>query len=391
MAVQRGKSKSLSDQRKKRILRARLYLLFILLLVAGCIWLIASALSQIKTVTELKIDSSAYQVLAALPSESELEQIKHEEEMKVEEEIFAPKDSYPIDMIIQTPYCVMYDVTDKTVLYSKNSEEKAYPASTTKILTAAVLMEYAKPDTIFKAGDEQDLVSPGSSLAMLNKGQSLLDRDMMLDGIMLPSGNDAAYCAAATVGRIIAENEELPADEAVNVFINKMNEKAAEIGCKGTNFTCPDGFHNDNHYTTAMDLLRITLHSKKYPEIAKSGEKSYRELEYLSGESIFWTNSNKLIQRDSENYYTYATGLKTGMTDQSGYCVVATAERFGHELILVCLGSETSAVRWNDTIALLDAGFAYIKDEDSRAEAVSEQTETEQENTEEASSDDAEQ
>ncbi|MCM1579655.1 MAG: hypothetical protein NC078_12750, partial [Ruminococcus sp.] len=331
----RRKKRYRSDESYRRKVRqGRFYLLLIGLLAGGCIWLTVSALSQIETVTELTVDASGYKVLAALPSQSEADAEKRAEEIKEENEIFEQKDSYPIDMIIQTPYCVMYDVQAREVLYSKNAEEKAFPASTTKILTAAVMMEYAPEDTIFEAGEEQALVNPGSSLAFLNEG-SRLDRDMMLDAIMLPSGNDAAYCAAAKVGRIIAENENLPAGEAVNVFVNKMNEKAAEIGCKNSSFTCPDGFHDDNHYTTAMDMLRITLHSQKYPEIASSGRKSYRELTYLTGENIFWNNSNKMIQPDSEYFYTYATGLKTGMTDMSGYCVVATAERFGHQLILV--------------------------------------------------------
>lgn len=363
MAKQRRRY-SPEEARRRKIRQGRLYIFLILVVLCGCIWLLFSALSQIKNVKELTVDASAYQVLAALPTQEELEAAQREEEIKIENEIFEQKDSYPIDMIIQTPYCVMYDVQGREVLYSKNAEEKAYPASTTKILTAAVMMENTDKDTVFEAGEEQNFVNPGSSLAFLNQG-SRLDRDMMLDAIMLPSGNDAAYCAAAVTGRIIAENEELPADEAVNVFINKMNEKAEEIGCKNSNFTCPDGFHNDNHYTTAMDLLRITLYSQDFKEIAASGNKAYRDLAYLSGEQIFWNNSNKLIQRDSENYYTYATGLKTGMTDMSGYCVVATAERFGHELIIVCLGSETSAIRWNDTIALFDAGFAYIKNNDN--------------------------
>lgn len=350
--------------KRQKVLKARLTLLGLLVLAAGGIWLLASALSQINTVTELTVDASEYQVLAALPTQSEIDQAQREEEMKIENEIFEQKDSYPIDMIIQTPYCVMYDVQGRQVLYSKNAEEKAYPASTTKILTASIMMEYTDKDTIFTAGDEQSLVQPGSSLAYLNVG-SQLDREMMLDAIMLPSGNDASYCAAAVTGRIIAGDETLPAEEAVNVFVNKMNEKAKEIGCKNTNFTCPDGFHNDNHYTTAMDLLRITLYSQNYPEIAASGKKTYREVEFLSGEYIYWNNSNKLIQPDSGDYYTYATGLKTGMTDYSGHCVVATAERFGHELIIVCLGSESAAVRWNDTRALFDAGFAYIRDSDN--------------------------
>ena len=350
--------------KRRRVLKARLTLLLILIILAGGIWLLVSVLTQIKTVTELTVDASGYTVLQALPSQSEYEDQKRQEELKVENEIFEQKDSYPIDMIIQTPYCVMYDVQGRQVLYSKNADEKAYPASTTKIMTAAMMMEYTDKDTIFKAGDEQKLVQPGSSLAYLNVG-SELDRDMILDAIMLPSGNDASYCAAAVTGRIIAGKDDLPADEAVNVFINTMNEKIKEIGCKNTNFTCPDGFHDDNHYTTAMDLLRMTLYSENFPEIAASGKKTYREVEFLTGEYIYWNNSNKLIQPDNDYYYPYATGLKTGMTDYSGHCVVATAERFGHELIIVTLGSENAAVRWNDTIALFDAGFAYIRNNDN--------------------------
>lgn len=355
---------SAAEARRRKAIQGWIYIILILLLFGGCLWLLASALSQIKTVQELIVDDSAYQVLAALPSQSEFEEQKREEERAVENEIFEQKDSYPIEMVIQTPYFVMYDVQGKQVLYAKNADERAFPASTTKILTAAVMMENTPDDIIFAVGDEQDLVMPGSSLAVLNKGQSRLDRDMMLDAIMIPSGNDAAYCAAAVTGRLMAENEDLSAKEAVNVFINKMNETAQEIGCTGTNFTCPDGFHDDNHYTTAMDLLRMTLYSEKFPQIAASGEKTYRELNYLSGESIFWNNSNKIIHPDSEYYYTYATGLKTGMTDMSGYCVVATAERFGHELIIVSLGSENSDLRWKEVIALFDAGFAYIRNND---------------------------
>ena len=359
-----GSPSSAQLAKRRRVLKARLTLLLVLIIIAGGIWLLVSVLTQIKTVTELTVDASGYTVLQALPSQSEYEDQKRQEELKVENEIFEQKDSYPIDMIIQTPYCVMYDVQGRQVLYSKNADEKAYPASTTKIMTAAMMMEYTDKDTIFKAGDEQKLVQPGSSLAYLNVG-SELDRDMILDAIMLPSGNDASYCAAAVTGRIIAGKDDLPADEAVNVFINTMNEKIKEIGCKNTNFTCPDGFHDDNHYTTAMDLLRMTLYSENFPEIAASGKKTYREVEFLTGEYIYWNNSNKLIQPDNDYYYPYATGLKTGMTDYSGHCVVATAERFGHELIIVTLGSENAAVRWNDTIALFDAGFAYIRNNDN--------------------------
>ncbi|MGN0667454.1 MAG: D-alanyl-D-alanine carboxypeptidase family protein [Huintestinicola sp.] len=350
--------------RRRRAIVSVLAVFFIFILLIVGVWQGGKAIASMNSVAQLTVEASSYTVLDALPSQSEVVAIMEEEARQVENAIFEPQESYPLDMIIQTPYFVVYDVQGKRVLYAKNAYEKCYPASTTKILTAAVMMAYTDEDQTFTAGDELDLVEPGSSLAYLNKG-SVLDREMMLDAIMLPSGNDASYCAAATVGRIIADNEELTPEEAVNVFINKMNETAAEAGCTGSNFTCPDGFHDDNHYTTAMDLLRITLYSEQFKEIAESGSKPFRDCTFLSGEEIWWTNSNKLIQEDSEYYYMYATGLKTGMTEHSGQCVVATAERFGHEVIIVCLGSENAAVRWNETTAMFDAAFAYIKNNDN--------------------------
>lgn len=355
---------SAAEVRRNRAIARKILLLLLLLLICLSVWFLANAIKKAKSEIALSVDASGYTTLAALPSESEAAKIEKEEQIKVENSIFEEKESYPIDMIIQSPYCVVYDVQGKRVLYAKDAWKRCYPASTTKIITAAVMLANTESDTLFTAGDEQSMVNEGSSLAYINVG-SVLDRDMILDAIMLPSGNDASYCAAAVTGRIIADNEKLTAEEAVDVFVNKMNEFAADAGCTDTNFTCPDGFHNDNHYTTAMDMLRMTLRSEDYPEIAASGAKTYRELDFVSGEHIWWNNSNKLIQSDSENYYMYATGLKTGMTDQSGHCVVATAERFGHEVIIVCMGSESSSVRWNDTIALFDAAFQYIRNNDA--------------------------
>ncbi|MBQ3918715.1 MAG: D-alanyl-D-alanine carboxypeptidase, partial [Oscillospiraceae bacterium] len=191
-----------------------------------------------------------------------------------------------------------------------------------------------------------------------------LDRDMILDAVMIPSGNDASYTAAATIGRILAGDkaEEISAKEAVQLFVDEMNKTAEEIGCKDTHFTCPDGFHDEDHYTTALDMLRITLYSEKFPEIAASGAKIYRNPDFLTGETVEWFNSNALLPEDNDYYYMYAKGLKTGMTDQAGYCVVATAQRFDHELIIVSMGAETQSIRWHNVIAMFDQGFSYIRD-----------------------------
>lgn len=270
------------------------------------------------------------------------------------------KDTYPIDMIIRSQYAIVYDVEADEVLYAKNAEEKCYPASTTKILTSAVVLNNVGEDFVFTVGDELDMVNEGSSLAMLSKGNQL-DTGMIIDGLMLPSGNDAAYCAAANVGRVLGNDENLSPAQAVQNFVDEMNRVAQNIGCTNTHFADPDGFHDDKHYTTVLDMLKITLYAEHFDRLNQAAATPYRYATFLTGEQASWENSNKLIQDYSDCYYMYATGMKTGMTDEAGYCVVATAKRFDHQIICIVFGAEASDIRWNDTIALLDAAFVQVR------------------------------
>lgn len=272
------------------------------------------------------------------------------------------REPYDVEMIIQSPYSIVYDATDEKVLYAKNAEEKCYPASTTKILTAAVILNNVPEDFIFTAGDELDMVNPGSSLAMITKGCQL-DVPTMIDALMLPSGNDASYIAAANVGRLLAGNEELPADRAVQEFMDEMNRTARRIGCEATHFSVPDGFHDEDHYTTVKDMLRISLYAMEFPALMESVAKTGITATFETGEQVWWTNSNQLLHDYSESYYMYANGMKTGMTDEAGHCVVATAERFGHDLVCIVFGSDSSSLRWNDTVALMDAAYVQIRKE----------------------------
>lgn len=290
-----------------------------------------------------------------------IDDIEIDEEL-VKYKIKQPKlrNEYPIDMIIRSEYAIVYDIQADEVLYAKNAEQQCYPASTTKILTAAVVLDNVADDFQFTAGDELDYVHPESSLAFVNKG-NILDLPTIIDAIMLPSGNDASYVAAANVGRVIAGNDMVTTEKAVQTFVDEMNRVAMYVGAENTHFTAPDGFHDDNHYTTVLDMLKITLYARQNPLLMKSAGKANEYATFISGEEISWENSNKLLQEYSDCYYMYANGLKTGMTDQSGYCVVATAERFEHDVVCIVFGSETSDIRWNDTIALLDAAFVQIR------------------------------
>lgn len=376
----KGKIYSAAKKRKRKaaLVLLRTFLIFVLIVGA------AVGLIQYSRTVEipLTVNSESYYMLEngtrTSVSEGEEEEEMWEEKEPETEDVFSDQSllkykipqpklraEYPIDMIIRSEYAIVYDVKADEVLYAKNADQKCYPASTTKILTASVMLDNIPEDFLFTVGDEQDLVNPGSSLAHVNKG-SILSREMIIDALMLPSGNDAAYAVAANAGRYIDGNDSLSPEAAVKTFVDEMNRTARYIGAGNTHFANPDGFHDDDHYTTVLDMLKVTLYAMKKPEIMESAAKTSRYAVFESGEEVSWENSNRLIQEYSDNYYYYATGMKTGMTDQAGYCVVATARRYDHDLVCIVFGAEASDIRWNDTIALMDAAFVKIHDREKR-------------------------
>lgn len=340
----------------------------------GVIALFAGVFALIKvgesTETTLNIDEAQYECLALQTDQTDVLEDDDTEigsasnvsdAKKIADLKLVIPENCAIDEKINSDYAVVYDADSNTILYAKNAEEKCYPASTTKILTSAVVLNNVPDkDFVFTVGDELDMVNPESSLAKLSKGNQL-DTEMMIDALMLPSGNDAAYCAAANLGRIIAKDDTISPKTAVQNFVDEMNRTALAIGCKNTHFSNPDGFHDDNHYTSLMDMLRITLYAEKFDMITNSAEKTDRYCKLLTGEELSWINSNKLIHSDSDCYYPYATGMKTGMTDQSGYCVVATTEHNDHHIVCLVFGAKYSDIRWNDTLTLLNDAYALYE------------------------------
>lgn len=254
---------------------------------------------------------------------------------------------------------VLFDETHDTVLYSVNPDTRCYPASLTKLMTAAIACRYCSPDTIFTVGSEISLVQFGSSLAYLEAGQQL-NFSTILDALLLPSGNDAAYTIAVRVGRIAAGDETLDDAAAVSVFCDLMNDAAQEIGAVNTHFVNPDGFHDDNHYTTPMDMVLISRYALTFPSIRLTVSKPAASDLLVTGEPApAWQNSNSLIKTGSSFYYPYATGLKTGFTDEAGYCLAASAQKDGVELIAITMNSPGANDRWTNSTYLFDAGFAY--------------------------------
>lgn len=261
-----------------------------------------------------------------------------------------------IDRNTSSPYVILGDVTNGKVLYTKNADAKCYPASLTKLMTAIVAAENVSADTIFTVGDEVYMIDPQSSRAYLTVG-TRLTLENLLQAMLLPSGNDAAYTLAVQVGRLIAGDDTLSKTAALDVFCGKMNEKAEALGCTGTHFSNPDGIHADDHYTTAADMLKIAACALQSDTIAAVVATPEVNTTLLSGQTVTWRNSNRLVQENNAYSYAGATGLKTGSTDAAGYCLAASATRDGKTCVAIVMGSKTESGRWEDAGGLLDISF----------------------------------
>lgn len=263
------------------------------------------------------------------------------------------------DRDIKAPYAILIDVNTKTVLYTKGgADEKIYPASVTKLLTALVALQNCDPEIEFTPGDELDMVAYDASIAYI-KSNHTLTLEMLIEGMLLPSGGDAAYVIAAGVGRILTGSVYSTAEESVDAFVKEMNRYAKSIGMNDSNFVTPDGYHRDEHYTTLHDVALLGMAAIENEIIMKYAATYYDKVTYASGHINEWTNSNDLINPGSDYYYEYATGLKTGTTDEAGYCLLSSAKKGEREVIAGIFGSTSRSNRNKDALELLQKGLEW--------------------------------
>lgn len=259
----------------------------------------------------------------------------------------------PFPFGISGEAAIVMDVETGEILYTKNENKKVYPASTTKLLTALVVLEHCSLEELVTIGEEVYLQTSGEARAGLFEGQ-VQTVENLLGAMLLASGNDAARSLAVYV--INKDRKEpLSALDALQAFASLMNEKAYELGARNSNFVNPHGLHDPFHYSTAKDLLQIAQAAKKHPVISEM----VAQIMY-STKTHTYHNRNKLLNPQSEYYYEGANGLKTGFTNQAGYCLISSAKRDGKEIIVVVLGSGQETV-WLDSISLLNFGFGKIK------------------------------
>ena len=257
--------------------------------------------------------------------------------------------------IINTPQCssaAFYSVDDYSYIYKDNIKKRVAPASLTKLLTASVALHYVNKDKVFTVDSEQWLVQPNSSLCYLQIGNTLTLEDL-ITGMLMASGNDAAYTIAVSVARELNPNTYMTDDEAVDYFCDLMNDFAHNLGMTNSNFVNPDGWDNGEQYTTVEDLIKISEYALSVPEISNIIGTYYKSVTINSGETFSWTNSNLLLDPYSSYYCDFAVGMKTGTTPNAGNNLIAVFEKNKRMYISIVTGCQSDTDRYELTLKLL--------------------------------------
>lgn len=231
---------------------------------------------------------------------------------------------------------IIYDRTSKTVIYGKNINDKRAMASTTKIMTAILVLENGNLDKEISVSKKA--ANTGGSRLGIKTGDKIKLKDLLY-GLLLRSGNDAAVQIAIEIGG------------SVEGFVQMMNLKAKEIGLTNTHFVTPHGLDDENHYTTAYEMALLTdyaLNNKEFAKIVNTKQATVN----INSKTTTINNTNELLGN-----LEGVNGVKTGFTNNAGRCLVTSVNREGFQIITVVFGADTKKIRTKDSIELIEYNY----------------------------------
>ena len=251
---------------------------------------------------------------------------------------------------VQAEACILIDANSGIILYQKNAHEKLYPASITKIMTTLLACENGKMnDTITHSHNAVFNIGPGSSHIGMDEGEQVNFEDALY-GIILESANEVCMAVAEHI------------DGTVEKFVERMNKKAAELGCKDTHFANPHGFHDDNHYTTCYDMSLITRAAIRNEEFLKIFSTVNHTIPPTNKNvERYLHNKDKMMRPTSPYYYENIIGGKTGFHDQALNTLVTYAGKDDIKLITVVMKDNGANLTYSDTKTLMEYGFSLFE------------------------------
>ena len=265
------------------------------------------------------------------------------------------------EITIEAKSALLIDLDTDQLLYEQDANETRYPASITKIMTCLLTLEAIgrgelSMDTVITMPAEALMdITDDSSTANIKAGEEMTVNDMLYC-LMLASANEAANALAITVAG------DIPS------FVERMNQRAQELGMEGTHFANPHGLHDEDHYTTAWDIYRMAKEAMTHApfrEIVSTGRYDTAATNMSDPRTLYNTNGLLARYKYPGHLYSGTIGIKTGSTGQAGYCLCAAARKKGHTLVSVVLGADNPEDKWGNPIRkqfiesrkLLDWGF----------------------------------
>ncbi|MCX6647480.1 MAG: D-alanyl-D-alanine carboxypeptidase [bacterium] len=238
---------------------------------------------------------------------------------------------------LDSPSYVLMDPDTGEVIYGRNIHDVRAPASTTKLMTALLAIEMGNPNDLVTISRNADAES-GSSLGIL-EGEQIPLADLT-DAMLVKSGNDAAVAIAEYIGG------------TESAFIDLMNQRATELDMSDTHFCNPNGLPNPSHVSTAFDLALLAQAALTHPEIREwVANKEVHFDHFGDRDDVTFETTNQLLEE-----YPLCNGIKTGYTDDAGFCLIASATYRDKTLIAVVLGCERN-MQWPQAMELFDYGF----------------------------------
>ncbi len=265
--------------------------------------------------------------------------------------VYATDDTNPPEIISKG--AILIDNKTNRILYDKNANERMFPASTTKILTAILVLENCDlNETVIASYDALMSIPEGYVTAKI-QGEEQFTVEQLLEMLLVYSANDAANVLAQYVGG------------SIESFVSMMNTKINELGLTNTHFTNTYGLQEDNHYTSPYDLAKIMQYCLQNDDFRRiAGSVSCSIPATNKSDIRAYTSTNQLIVPTDSNYYRYVTVGKTGFTTEAGKCLVSCAYRNDIELTCVILGGTISdddtSSRFTDSITLYEYGFDHF-------------------------------
>lgn len=251
---------------------------------------------------------------------------------------------------------LLVDTSGDIVLYGKNEHERMYPASITKVMTALLVLEAVErgdltlDQSVTASQEAIDNIDPEGSSAGIEKGEIMSVKNLLYCALLV-SANEACDILAVEL------------EGSIKAFVERMNQRASELGCEGTHFVNTNGLHHDDHYSTAWDIYLIAREAMKnetFMTICNTLAYDVPATNKNGSRELHTTNSLISNWRILGYLYDGAEGIKTGTTDEAGYCLLSSAVRSGRRLVCVVLGCEgqgTNIKTYTDSAKLYDYGF----------------------------------